>query len=118
MLGRPLVLLRLPQACDTIEFLLGMAILRLLVCLVFFSFVFARGDDEVAITNAFVVMLQIAISLSSGYIVASVYEKAAILSTSQLRNYRILARMNLSFQSACASSSLAAGLILVTMAHA
>ena len=117
MLGRPLALLHPSPACDTIEFLLGLAILRLLVCLVFFLYVFERGDDEVETDGAFVVMLQIIISLSSGYIVASVYEKAAILSTSQQRNYRILARMNLSFQSACASSSLAAGLVLVAMAH-
>ncbi len=109
MFGRPLALLHPPTSCDTIEFMLGIAILRLLFCFLFLVYVFSRRDG---INSAFIIVLQVIISASSGYIVASVYDKAAALSSSQQRNYRILARMNIAFQSACACSSLAAGLVL------
>ena len=112
MLGRPLVAIRLPPLFDSLHALLFMACVRVILCGIFFLVVFRP-----IINYSLIISMQTIISLSSGYIVTSVYQKATLLSQSQQRKYRIFARLNLSFQAACASSCLAAGVVLFTLSR-
>lgn len=114
LLGRPLTFIASYLYLDRIENIFYLALFRILLLVMFFLYVFAPLHWNMK-NDAFIIILQGCISLSSGFIVVSVYDLASnLFKTEALRN-KCVDDLNIAFQAASACAALTGLIILASI---
>lgn len=114
LLGRPLTFLASYLYLDNIENIFYLALFRVLLLILFFLYVFAPLHWNMD-NNAFIIILQGFISLSSGFIVVSVYELASKLFKAESLRNKCVDDLNIAFQAASAAAAITGLIILASI---
>ena len=113
LFGRPLTMLKLPTYMRSIDGIITMAYFRVMLLFVFFMYIYLPENLRVAYeSDAFILVLQMLISVSSGFLIVLVYNSASTSLVGDKNKSKGVEVLTVTFQGASAIASLVAGFLL------